>query len=70
MTPTLGRGANLAMRDAASLGRQLKAVAEERLSLRAALAAYEAELVRYGFKVVRESVQMGEQRMGQNSLPA
>ena len=70
MTPTLGRGANLAMRDAALLGRQLRAVVEERLFLPTALAAYEAELVRYGFEVVRESVEMGEQRMGQNPLPA
>ncbi len=70
MTPTLGRGANLAMRDAALLGRQLKAVAEERLFLPTALAAYEAELVRYGFAVVKESVQMGEKRMGQNPLPS
>ena len=70
MTPTLGRGANLAMRDAALLGRQLKAVAEERLFLPTALAAYEAELVGYGFDAVRKSVQMGEERMGQNPLPA
>lgn len=69
MTPTLGRGANLAMRDAALLGRQLNAVAKERLSLSTALTAYEAQLVRYGFDVVRESVHMGEKRMGQNPLP-
>jgi 2-polyprenyl-6-methoxyphenol hydroxylase-like FAD-dependent oxidoreductase len=69
MTPTLGRGANLAMRDAALLGRQLKAVATGETPLREALATYEAELVRYGFEVVRESVAMGQERMGQNSLP-
>jgi len=70
MTPTLGRGANLAMRDGALLGRQLKTVAEGRISLSAALAAYEAGMVKYGFEVVQESVQIGEERMGQNPLPA
>ncbi len=69
MTPTLGRGANLAMRDAALLGRQLKAVAAGEKPLPEALAIYEEELVRYGFEVVRESVEMGQQRMGQNPLP-
>lgn len=69
MTPTLGRGANLAMRDAALLGRQLKAVAEGGKPLQQALATYEEELLRYGFEVVRESVSMGQQRMGQNPLP-
>ena len=69
MTPTLGRGANLAMRDAALLGRQLKSVAAAEKSLPAALAIYEEELVRYGFEVVRESVAIGQQRMGQNPLP-
>ena len=69
MTPTLGRGANLAMRDAALLGRQLKAVKNREKPLRIALAAYEEELLRYGFEVVRESVTMGQQRMGQNPLP-
>lgn len=69
MTPTLGRGANLAMRDAALLGRQLKAVNDGEKSLGIALATYEEELLRYGFDVVRESVTMGQQRMGQNPLP-
>ena len=69
MTPTLGRGANLAMRDAALLGRQLKAVSKGQKSVQDALAVYEEELVRYGFNVVRESVEMGQQRMGQNPLP-
>jgi len=69
MTPTLGRGANLAMRDAALLGRQLKTVATGEKPLAEALGTYEAELLRYGFEVVRESVVMGQQRMGQNPLP-
>jgi 2-polyprenyl-6-methoxyphenol hydroxylase-like FAD-dependent oxidoreductase len=69
MTPTLGRGANLAMRDAALLGRQLQAVATGEKSVQTALTVYEEELTRYGFDVVRESVEMGQQRMGQNPLP-
>ena len=69
VTPTLGQGTNLAMRDAALLGRQLKTVATGEKRLAEALGTYEAELLRYGFEVVRESVAMGQQRMGQNSLP-
>jgi 2-polyprenyl-6-methoxyphenol hydroxylase-like FAD-dependent oxidoreductase len=69
MTPTLGRGANFAMRDAALLGRQLKTVATGEKPLAEALGTYEAELLRYGFEVVRESVAMGQKRMGQNPLP-
>jgi hypothetical protein len=42
---------------------------EGALSVQEALAGYEAELVKYGFDVVRESVEMGEMRMGQNPLP-
>jgi hypothetical protein len=38
MTPTLGRGANLAMRDGALLGRQLKLVASRRMDLFGSLA--------------------------------
>ena len=69
MTPTLGRGANLALRDAALLGRALKAAADKSVSVADALAGYEAGLIEYGFSVVRESVAMGEQRMNQNPLP-
>jgi 2-polyprenyl-6-methoxyphenol hydroxylase-like FAD-dependent oxidoreductase len=69
MTPTLGRGANIAMRDGALLGRELKKVAEGSVSLKGALAAYERGLLGYGFAVVREAVEIGEQRMAQNPLP-
>jgi 2-polyprenyl-6-methoxyphenol hydroxylase-like FAD-dependent oxidoreductase len=70
MTPTLGRGANLAMRDGALLGRQLLAATTGQVTLAQALDAYESEMLRYGFDVVRQSVAVGEQRMGQNPLPA
>ncbi|CAN5706504.1 hypothetical protein BH10ACI4_BH10ACI4_23020 [soil metagenome] len=56
VAPTLGRGLNLAMRDAALLGRQLKASAAREKQLPEALETYEAELVRHGFDIVRESV--------------
>jgi hypothetical protein len=53
MTPTLGRGANAAMRDGVRLAQQLTAVAAGRRSLAGALAACEAEMTAYGFDVVR-----------------
>lgn len=69
MTPTLGRGANIAMRDGALLGRELKKVADGKLPLAEALAAYEHDMTAYGFSVVREAARTGEQRMAQNPLP-
>ena len=69
MTPTLGRGANLAMRDGALLGRALKSVASGAIGLAAALAAYEKDMLQYGFDVVREAARVGEQRMAQTPLP-
>ena len=69
MTPTLGRGANLAMRDGALLGRALKSVASGVTDLAAALAAYEKDMLKYGFDVVRQAAKVGEQRMAQNPLP-
>jgi 2-polyprenyl-6-methoxyphenol hydroxylase-like FAD-dependent oxidoreductase len=69
MTPTLGRGANVAMRDGALLGRWLKAVTRGEVNLIDALEAYEANMLRYGFQVVREAAQIGRQRMAQNPLP-
>ncbi len=69
MTPTLGRGANVAMRDGALLGRALHAVATGRIELVAALAAYEGDMLTYGFGVVRSAARIGEQRMAQNRFP-
>ncbi|GHF33987.1 2-polyprenyl-6-methoxyphenol hydroxylase-like FAD-dependent oxidoreductase [Amycolatopsis bartoniae] len=70
MTPTLGRGANLAMRDAALLGRALRTVAAGDSDLDEALSRYERDMTAYGFRVVREAARIGEQRMAQNPLPA
>ena len=69
MTPTLGRGANVAMRDGAMLGRELMKVADGKAPLGEALAAYERDMTAYGFSVVREAALIGEQRMAQNPLP-
>jgi 2-polyprenyl-6-methoxyphenol hydroxylase-like FAD-dependent oxidoreductase len=70
MTPTLGRGANVAMRDGALLGRELKRAADGSIALDDALGSYERQMLEYGFAVVREAAQIGQQRMAQNPLPA
>lgn len=70
MTPTLGRGANLALRDAVRLGRQVLAIARGETSIANALAAYEGDIVPYGFDVVRAAAEMGARLMGQDPLPA
>ena len=69
MTPTLGRGANLALRDGARLGRWLARVAGGDIGLPAALGEYEAEMAGYAFDVVRQSAAMGMRLMGQDPLP-
>jgi 2-polyprenyl-6-methoxyphenol hydroxylase-like FAD-dependent oxidoreductase len=69
MTPTLGRGANLAMRDGAMLGRELKKVDTGTVTLSDALGSYERNMLEYGFAVVREAARIGQQRMAQSLLP-
>jgi 2-polyprenyl-6-methoxyphenol hydroxylase-like FAD-dependent oxidoreductase len=69
MTPTLGRGANVAMRDAAWLGRSIIAAHEGKAGLSEALNACQSEIARYGFDVVRKSAAMGQRLMGQDPLP-
>ena len=69
MTPTLGRGANVAMRDGTLLGRALHRVADGELGLSESLAGYEEDMLSYGFSVVREAARIGELRMAQNPLP-
>ena len=69
MTPTLGRGANIAMRDGALLGRHLEEVVHERRTLSEAIHEYETEMTQYGFDVVKKSAMMGTRLMGQNPLP-
>ena len=69
MTPTLGRGANIAMRDGALLGRHLEEVVHGRRTLSEAIREYETEMTQYGFDVVKKSAMMGTRLMGQNPLP-
>jgi 2-polyprenyl-6-methoxyphenol hydroxylase-like FAD-dependent oxidoreductase len=56
MTPYRGMGANVALRDAAPLRGALTVVSEGRKDLIAALAAYERDMIDYGFAAVRASL--------------
>jgi hypothetical protein len=69
MTPSLGRGANIALHDAALLVRHLAAASKGQNDLQIALAAYETAMAHYGFDVVRESAVMGTRLLGQAPLP-
>lgn len=69
MTPSLGRGANVALHDAALLVRHLASASKGQAALQMALADYETTMARYGFDVVRESAAMGTRLLGQAPLP-
>ncbi len=69
MTPTLGRGANIAMRDGALLAQHLEDVVHERRTLLEAVREYETHMTQYGFDVVKKSAAMGTRLMAQNPLP-
>jgi 2-polyprenyl-6-methoxyphenol hydroxylase-like FAD-dependent oxidoreductase len=56
MTPFRGIGANTALRDAAALHQALVAVARGQVDLVQALAAYEREMIGYGFAAVQTSL--------------
>src|SRR5262245_4907233 len=56
MTPFRGVGANTALRDAAALRRALATVAAGEAELLPALAAYERDMIDYGFAAVRTSL--------------
>ncbi|MBV8174529.1 MAG: FAD-dependent monooxygenase [Verrucomicrobia bacterium] len=56
MTPFRGMGANIALRDAAALRRALVRVVRGESSLLESLAAYEREMIEYGFRAVRSSL--------------
>ncbi|MFG2847151.1 FAD-dependent oxidoreductase [Kitasatospora sp. NPDC048296] len=68
MSPAIGVGANTALRDARVLANRLVEAAGG-ADLLAALHAYEAEMVEYGFDAVRESAERGHQLVGQDPLP-
>jgi 2-polyprenyl-6-methoxyphenol hydroxylase-like FAD-dependent oxidoreductase len=61
MTPYRGIGANVALRDAALLSRNLAAAARGEMSVRDAIHAYESEMLVYGFDAVRTSRKAMEQ---------
>ena len=56
MTPFRGIGANTALRDAAALRQALVAVARRQVELIQALAAYERDMIGYGFAAVQRSL--------------
>jgi 2-polyprenyl-6-methoxyphenol hydroxylase-like FAD-dependent oxidoreductase len=56
MTPFWGIGANTALRDAAALRRALVAVAHGQVDPIQALAAYERDMIGYGFAAVQMSL--------------
>lgn len=68
MTPSLGRGANVALKDAVLLGKELIEVALGKKVLVNSLADYEKEMTEYGFNVVRHSAEMGTKLLGQDPL--
>ncbi|GLY74555.1 FAD-dependent oxidoreductase [Actinoallomurus iriomotensis] len=69
MSPAAGVGANTALRDAAGLATALGRIAHGE-PLIPALAAYEAEMIAYGFAAVRTSAANGHRMLGQDPLPA
>ena len=69
MSPALGRGANMSMRDGALLGRHLKEVIHGRRPLAEAIYEYETNMAQYGFDVVRKSAALGTRLVEQNPLP-
>ena len=64
MTPYKGIGANVALRDAGLLCRQLVAAQRGELPLLQAIGAYEAAMRDYGFAAVRDSLHAMEQAVG------
>lgn len=69
MSPAIGVGANTALRDARLLVGRLAEAAGGGY-VKAALHAYEAEMLEYGYDAVRESAERGHRLVGQNPLPA
>ncbi|HEX8015493.1 MAG TPA: NAD(P)/FAD-dependent oxidoreductase [Flavobacterium sp.] len=69
MTPSLGRGANVALRDSTILSKALIKVVNGEKKLATSLKEYETEMTEYGFNVVRHSAEMGTKLLGQDPLP-
>jgi salicylate hydroxylase len=68
MTPYRGIGANIAIRDAALLCRNLGDAARGRCSIEAAVSDYERQMRDYGFAAVRSSLQALQQSVADKGL--
>lgn len=68
MTPVLGLGANMALRDASVLGSKLKAVSQGKTPLLTAINEYEAQMRNYAYNAVRASVNYSNQMISRNRL--
>jgi salicylate hydroxylase len=68
MTPYRGIGANVALKDAVSLRDALVAVDRGERPLIEAVHAYEARMIDYGFKAVRDSLQAMQQAISANEF--
>jgi 2-polyprenyl-6-methoxyphenol hydroxylase-like FAD-dependent oxidoreductase len=68
MTPFRGIGANIALKDAVRLRDAIVAGESGERPLLDAIQAYEAEMLRYGFAAVKNSLRAMEQTVGENEL--
>ena len=68
MTPYRGIGANIALRDAALLGRTLAAAAAGQSTIEAAVEDYERQMRDYGFAAVRTSLRALDQAVGDKGI--
>lgn len=68
MTPYRGIGANIALRDAALLCRNLKDAALGNSQIEAAISDYERQMREYGFAAVRASLQALKQSVGDKGI--
>ena len=68
MTPYRGIGANVALRDAALLCRQLTRAVHGELPLLDAIHAYERAMIRYGFDAVRGSLEAMKASLNSGAL--
>jgi salicylate hydroxylase len=68
MTPYRGIGANIALRDAALLSRELAAAAGGETSIETAIHDYEGQMRDYGFAAVRSSLQALKQAVGDKGI--
>ncbi|GAA3839008.1 FAD-dependent monooxygenase [Sphaerisporangium flaviroseum] len=68
MTPAMGMGANVALRDAALLSSHLTAVHRGERSLLDAVGAYEKQMADYGFQAVRTALRLTDFMISDNAV--